>query len=611
VKLRLRMPTRRIGWRIFLPFAVLFVALSVLFSVIGLQFAEKTIRSNAANELRILSIVLSRQVQRQLSRVEVSLDSMENHGFLVQELRAGEPNKAAIEDFLQKRLKMLPLFEDLAVFNRAGLCVGATSPTWYELSGRQQPFFINALKNGFNFSDIFTSNEGKIQLVSTPVTNGTVAKGVLVGQVNMSSIYDLMDQKLGVSESTDAFLVDSALRFITPGKTGIDRLLESHLAAPLLKHLNNQDFWVDQYKNFSGQEVLGTVLKIPGHRWYVVVERDMAEITRPMSSAKELIVLGSLALIFVLMLVTYGMTRSITRPLLLLVEGAQRLAKGDFKSPFAIPKGLDEVAFLAGEFEKMRAQIAAAQEDMLEKLEESERRRLDNERLAAIGTLASTLAHEIRNPLNAMSLLLSRLELGKATAPSREGAIRDLRGEIARLDRLVSDILDYARPLVLNDQTIDLNELISTTLELYKGVFERKQVRYQLDLPKDALVIRGDPDRLKQCLVNLLQNAFEAVAADGHIKVSGERGPDGAVHIYIRDDGPGLPAQPEGRLFDLFFTTKETGTGLGLSTVKKIVDAHGGHISLESRSDGEDGTTIRGAQAHILLPPPSPFPLFS
>jgi signal transduction histidine kinase len=495
---------------------------------------------------------------------------------------------------------MLPLFHDLAIFNRAGVCVAATDERWFEVAGQNQPFFVGGLKS-FLFSDMSFGDDGKIQIVSAPIRAGPYVRGVLVGHVNLSSIYELMDQKLGVSETTDAFLLDSALRFITPGKSGTDRLLESHLAAtPLIKHLK-EEFWVDQYKNYSGQSVLGTAHKIPGRQWYVVVERDIEEVRRPVATAKKAIFAAAAGLIIILIVPTYFLSRSITRPLLILVEDAQKIAQGQFNHPFTIPKGTVEVQFLAREFDKMRAKIAAFQERLIERLEESERKRIDSERLAAIGTLASTMAHEIRNPLNAMSLLLTRLSLAMRSGAKPEAIVKDLRGEITRLDRLVSDILDFAKPLQLSLQELNLNEVIGDVIGLYGDYFEKKGIKCSFSKSGKTLVLKGDPDKLKQCFVNLLQNAVDAIESGGLIEIEAYK-QGGQVHVSIRDNGVGLPPEAEGRLFDLFFTTKDKGTGIGLSTVKKIVDAHGGRISLR----GRQGKTslLRGTEVFISFPVP-------
>jgi signal transduction histidine kinase len=599
VKLQLKAFVSRIGSRIFLAFTVLLVAVTSLFGALGLNYAQENITANAANELRVLSYVLSRQVQRRLARIEDSMTTDGGMAALAAELRKKPGDKEPIEAFLTARLGTQSLLEDLAVFNRNGECIGATSPAWYDLADvRQRSFFTSGLK-GFSFSEMFMSDEGKVQLVSAPIVAGTSVRGVLVGQVNLQTIYELMDQKVGVSESTDAFLVDKALRFITPGRTGIDKLAESHLVAtPLLRRLK-EEFWVDRYKNFQGQEVLGTVMRIPGRQWYVVVERDIAEVTRPVAEVKRAILVVSVTLIVALVLTTFLLTRSITRPLNMLVGEAQRLARGDFRTPVRVATGTEEIGFLADEFDKMRARIAAFQERLIERLEESERRRIESERLAAIGTLASQLAHEIRNPLNAMSLLMSRMELAPAGAQAqvRDTVTRELRGEIGRLDRLVSDILDYARPLKLELTTLDVRAFVEGALELYRSLCEQRGIALEAVLPATPLSLRGDADKLRQCLVNILQNAVDATSDQGGTIEVEARLDDGRILIVVRDDGVGLPQEAETHLFDLFFTTKEKGTGFGLSTVKKIVDAHGGQVSLARRttpgsSSGRTGTEV-------------------
>jgi signal transduction histidine kinase len=596
--MRLRNLLGRISGKIFVSFTALLAGLTLILSLTGLEFAQNTIAANAANELRLLSVILSRQVQRRLYRIEESLTFLENHTVLLQELRKQPPDRDAIETVLDARLKNLPLFHDLAVFNRAGVCVAATDSRWFDINGQNKPFFTNGLK-AFNFSDMAFEEEGKIQIVSVPIRSGPYVRGVLVGHVNLSSIYELMDQKLGVSETTDAFLLDSALRFITPGKSGTDRLLESHLAAtPLMRHLK-EEFWVDQYKNYSGQSVLGTVHKIPGRQWYVVVERDIEEVRRPVATAKKAIFAAAACLIIILIIPTYFLSRSITRPLLILVEDAQKIAQGQFNHPFTIPKGTLEVQFLASEFDKMRAKIAAFQERLIERLEESERKRIDSERLAAIGTLASTMAHEIRNPLNAMSLLLTRLPLAIRSGAEPETIVLDLRGEINRLDRLVSDILDFAKPLHLSLQDLNLCQLIKDVVGIYRDYFEKNGINCVFQKFSDSLMLRGDPDKLKQCFVNLLQNAMDSMLSGGFIEIDAEREGD-FVKVWIRDNGMGLPLEAEGRLFDLFFTTKEKGTGIGLSTVKKIVDAHGGRISLRRRAYGN--SKAMGTEVFLSFP---------
>lgn len=599
---RLLRPFRRIGVRIFATFAALLIALTAAFFFLGFDFAEKTIHDNASNELRLLSVILSRQVQRHLQRIQDSLLAVAFNQTVLQEMRRRTPDPDVLNEVLESRLKSMPYFEEFAVFDKTGYPVAATDERWLDIHAARQKFFVNGIKS-FYFGGIFTSDQGKIQLVSAPIHSGSSAKGVIVAQVNMSAVYDLMDQKLGVSETTDAFLLDEELRFITPGKTGEDKLLQSHLiATPLQKRLK-EEFWVDSYSNYFGEEVLGTAIKIPERNWYVIVERSISEIERPVAAVKRGLLIAAASLLLVLLFITLLLTRSIIKPLNELIAGVRRIAAGDLKAPFVIPKGVDELSFLAGEFDKMRGKVAEFQDRLMERLEVSERQRIESQRLAAIGTLASTLAHEIRNPLNAMSLLVARLELSRAVAPtSNDGVLRDLRGEIGRLDRLVSDILDYSKPLSLRLESVAIKPLLESTLEVYRGLFDQRQIKCHVTISNPQMAIRGDPDKLKQCLINVIQNAVEAVRTGGAIDIfAHERA--GNSEMIVSDDGIGIPVESVNRLFDLFFTTKERGTGLGLSTVKKIIDAHGGSIGIERRiaSDGS-GHPISGTQVRILLP---------
>lgn len=599
---RLIRPFRRIGFRIFATFAALLASVTAALFAIGFDFAEKTIHDNASNELRLLSVILTRQVQRQLLRMQESLIAVCYNPTLVQEMRRRTPDSVVLAELLESRLKSMPYFAELAIFDKTGTPVASTDEHWLDIQASRQPFFVNGMK-AFNFAGIFTSDEGKIQLVSAPIFGGNSAKGVLVAQVNMASIYDLMDQKLGVSETTDAFLLDEGLRFITPGKTGEDKLLQSHLiATPLQKRLQ-EEFWVDRYKNYFGDEVLGTVMRVPGRTWYVVVERGIDEIKKPVAEIKRALLMAAASLLLILLLITLALTRSITKPLNELLAGVRRIAAGDLAAPFVIPGGVDELSFVAGEFDKMRSKVAEFQGKLMEKLEVSERKRLENQRLAAIGTLASTLAHEIRNPLNAMNLLVSRLELSRSGGgPSSDVVMRDLRGEISRLDRLVSDILDYSKPIALKLESLSVKALLDSVLEVYRGVFDSRQIIATVLMPDENLRLRGDSDKLKQCLINTIQNAIDAIKTSGRIEIEATQHPH-SVELIVRDDGIGIPLESANRLFDLFYTTKERGTGLGLSTVKKIVDAHGGTISISRRlaASGDDHP-VNGTEVRIVIP---------
>lgn len=581
---------RTIGWRIFWSFSALLIMLGLVIGITSFEFAQKMVEDSAANQLRVQSISLSTQVQRHLRRMETNLKNLQSNPTLLSLLQSPTENRAVLENLLQKRISAISSVEDFFLFDRSGAGVSSTDHDWLPFDAAKESFFIQGQKT-YHFGNIYNSpDEGIIQIVSLPLIGPSGLVGVLAAQVKLAAIYELMDQKLGVAENAEAFLLDTNLRFITPGKTGADDLQQSHLTAtPLVQRLKNrEEFWVGNYKSFRGSQVLGTVIKIPGYNWYLAIERDYGEVEGQVIGIIRGVVIATAVLLILLIGTTFIITRSITRPVQSLVESARRISAGNLDRPIEIPSRDDEITFLATEFDKMRAKVAASQVKLIERLEESEQRRIDSERLAAIGTLAATLAHEIRNPLNAMGLLLARLERKPSSIDPDMKILGSFRGEIQRLDRMISRILDYAKPINLDLKEVPICALIKEILQLYSEIFESRKIILTHNLDQQDLTIRADRDQLKQCLVNVLQNSIDAIEDSGAINIKITGGPK-VAEVMVADTGPGFPDAERNRLFDLFYTTKEKGTGLGLSTVRKILDAHGATISLENDAQGQGG----------------------
>ncbi|MEQ9320876.1 MAG: protoglobin domain-containing protein [Polyangiaceae bacterium] len=208
-----------------------------------------------------------------------------------------------------------------------------------------------------------------------------------------------------------------------------------------------------------------------------------------------------------------------------------------------------------------------------------------SEKLAAVGTLAAGLAHEIRNPLNGAQLHLTYLKraLGKRDEGDLTEAVDVVSAEIRRLGGLVTDFLDFARPRELRREELTVQDLCRRCI----GLVDRpggsaSDVRIELDLPETEIVAELDAAMIQQVLLNLLNNAVQAVGdSGGTVTLRAFRRPIDVV-IEVIDDGPGLP-DPEAPIFDAFYSTKDRGTGLGLSIVHRIVSDHGGDVSVDSR----------------------------
>jgi two-component system sensor histidine kinase PilS (NtrC family) len=220
-----------------------------------------------------------------------------------------------------------------------------------------------------------------------------------------------------------------------------------------------------------------------------------------------------------------------------------------------------------------------------------------SERLGAVGQLAAGMAHEIRNPLASLSgaveLLLADLP---SDGPSAGRLTQIVRRETERLDRLVSDFLSYARPGEGRIERVPLGELMDEICQLL-AAGEHAEIQLVVEIP-DGLCATGDPDQLREVFWNLVLNAVQSEPRDGRVLVRGaevdtESGT--AVRIEVIDRGGGIDPEILERVFEPFFTTRPKGTGLGLATVHRVVEAHGGELSVSS-PPGE-GTTVR-----VLLP---------
>lgn len=222
------------------------------------------------------------------------------------------------------------------------------------------------------------------------------------------------------------------------------------------------------------------------------------------------------------------------------------------------------------------------------------------EKLAAVGTMTAGLSHEIRNPLNAAGLQLAVLErrIGRVPEEYRAAMLEPLtlvRDEIRRLDHLLEDFLEFARPKELLPEPVDMNALLSRVSDLLSGEADVRRVFLEAKLA-DAPLISGDENRLRQVVMNLALNALEVAGEGGRVELLLQRSGD-FLDVIIDDSGPGIPAENRHRIFEPFFTTRAAGTGLGLPIVHSIVTQHDGTVTIEE-------SPLGGARFVVKLPVP-------
>jgi signal transduction histidine kinase len=216
------------------------------------------------------------------------------------------------------------------------------------------------------------------------------------------------------------------------------------------------------------------------------------------------------------------------------------------------------------------------------------------EQLAAVGQLAAGVAHEVRNPLMAIKMLVEAALRPGRRADLTEEDLHVIRGEVVRLEETVEHFLSFARLPALKRQVCDLRDALGPSLDLLRARARRQQVELQVAAPAGPVPVELDPSQFHQVLLNLLMNALDAMPPGGRVLLTVET-TGRFARLSVRDSGPGISPEMQGRLFMPFASGKPTGTGLGLSLARRIVEEHGGTIRGENHSDG-------GACFTIVLP---------
>ncbi len=220
-------------------------------------------------------------------------------------------------------------------------------------------------------------------------------------------------------------------------------------------------------------------------------------------------------------------------------------------------------------------------------------------RLAAIGRLTAGVGHEVKNPINAMVLHLELLR-GKLIAGGGEafsGAQRHvdiLAGEMQRLDRVVQTLADFSRPMELHLREHDLRKVVGVVMDLTAAELQEKGVRARLEAPPEPLVVRVDAELMQQAVLNLMLNGMQAMPEGGAMLVRLRRDHQMAM-VEVIDEGEGIPVELLPRIFELYFTTKPKGSGIGLAMTYRILQLHGGAMEVRSNTDRnspELGTTF-------------------
>jgi signal transduction histidine kinase len=346
---------------------------------------------------------------------------------------------------------------------------------------------------------------------------------------------------------------------------------------------------------------VGVATPIAGTPWLLWVEQPRASVLAPLTD-----LLGQLAILAVLCTVAgafgaWALSRQVTRPIVALANAANRVAAGSDTAPPHARSG-DEIARLGDAFARMSARVDESTEQLeglvaertarlqtaLDDLELAQQELVKKERLAMLGQLASSVGHELRNPLGVMTNAMYVIEQCSLDAPPLVREYVDLvRGQIAISERIVGDLLDTARVRTPETQAVDLRALIE---EQVRRLEPTTTVAVDARIPDDLPPVHMDPVQLSQILINLMTNAAQAMGDGGSLTIAAEADESHRrVKVSVTDNGPGIPPETLDRIFEPLFTTKARGLGLGLWVSRNLAGANGATLEAASRP-GEGAT---------------------
>ena len=416
------------------------------------------------------------------------------------------------------------------------------------------------------------SSHGLLHVVAIPLEG---APGTLIAGVSLDR-----DSALAIKAVTN-----SEIAFVT-GNTIAATSLDAERVAPLVREATRTDVFTVLLGN---EQYIARVQPLagPGRPGPVaVVLRSRTEHLQFLSSLRWQIALTGLAAVLGATLLGYLIARTVTRPLRALTRTmAEMAATGDLTRSRPAPGRWDDedARLVATTFDRLTAA-----------LEDFQREAALRERLSSLGRLSAAVAHEIRNPLMIIKSIVRGLR--RSSAPDVADAAASLDEEVARLNRVVTTVLDFTHPMSIELSPADLGAICRDAVQAVEATGH--DVSIAVDLPAGSVPFVTDPERLRAVLVNVLSNAQHAVRARPDAESSGgasvtlhaARRPQGGWRIAVIDRGVGIGSTDLPGIFDPFFTRRPGGSGLGLAISKNLVEALGGTISADSRLG--EGTTV-------------------
>jgi signal transduction histidine kinase len=309
---------------------------------------------------------------------------------------------------------------------------------------------------------------------------------------------------------------------------------------------------------------------------------------RTLGEVKQKLYLISAAVICIGIMLGLWMARRILSPILILNKGVKMVGEGEVGVEIPVV-GEGEIKELALSFNKMSVKL----KELIDEIKEAQENLVRTEKLYAIGEFSAGVAHEIKNPLTSIKMLIHTVAQKKQAVSSKDFAV--IEGEINRIDRIIKEFVALARPKRSEKTDVNVNNILEDVVLLTRTQMKQSRIRLACSFLNNLPQVKGNHDSIKQVFLNLVLNALQAMNGDGGTLTIETSVNNGSVQTMITDTGFGIPESNLKKIFDPFFTTKADGTGMGLAIAHNIVSDHSGKLNIESKP--EIGTIVK-----VVLP---------
>lgn len=586
-----RLSRRLLAWFLLFSLAPLLVT-----NAVGYGRTSGILRGFVERYLAALAETQAQHVHDRLERSSLMLEAMvAGNEFLVAGTRralgrpAGEmgtvASRRAIDDLLGHKLRDAPAFDAIYLFTSGGRVVGAVGSVEAIVATPPERTGVSSVSAAVIRDSI--GARPRLRFVAPLRASDRTVVAFLGATLKADGFRSLLELPPRLAGHIESYIVDERgqplLRSREP--SGVASVLS--LAAPLI---NLKAGAFARYTDSQGQAVIATVATIPGVPWRFIAELPTAQVFGDLRSLGWL----SLALegLFAALLGVFAwfVAGGVVAPLGRLVDATRRVGHGDLGARVEIRQN-DEIGELGHAFNEMATELADTTA-RARRLHEKEIERASQ--LATVGELASGVAHEIKNPVVGVAHGLQLVQRHVGPDPAITPVMDEMARQLSRIQQTLQDLLTFARPATPALAPVDGNDIVQRAVRLLQPIADRTGVRVEVWLDPTLPRFDADEEMLYQAVVNVHMNALQATSCGGRVTLATcattER-----VEVIISDTGRGISEENIENVFKPFFTTRHSGTGLGLSMTREVVQRHGGSVTLES-------TVGVGTTVTLLIP---------